>query len=590
MIKKIGNKFRVVSEKTGRNLGEASTKEGAKKRLREVEYFKHAKCIVDPSLVKDQKYQPIVFQTKDRALGNKPEKDFPSTPQAYDLKDVKQPEFVSTPFSGEPYAQSFHNPQAGQGNDPDIQHKGSDFAPSHSTVIGQFASVQPADSGQEPNSTGRGGSADPLIVSRAAITPALDQNIAGEKHISPIKRDNKGPKSIKQVALANTAIGGQTSDFSRSFKIAGKRVLLKNHLNDFKYPTDKGEDHRIFDEETKPTGNVEEDRIRRKELLRQRTRVVREGDYDSYLGRSFKVMFKKGKKIIYTQNQPLDPSLKPIAEEDEEKGGLKIITFNKKHVNKSEFDPGVMKRFVDPEKVKEVKEHKPKPKTAEQYKREHFSETTGKHLEHPKPIYPWNIKNKSDRPNPIKGGIGDSLKKRDVDTNQLIAGTNVELEHIGNNENKTEKEKREISQDIAMDHLAEDKEYYTKLAEMERHQAESKREESKQKKILRAGKTGKVVKMHRVGKSNKITVLPDGSAFFVATISKKRGRNKAEKSIVGIEDFKQRQRNMGKIKIKTRQKEYSDFPRPMGVITAESSKNEKLADVIDIKAKEKQND
>jgi hypothetical protein len=43
MIKKEGNKYRVVSEKTGRNLGESETKEGALKRLRQVEYFKHKK-------------------------------------------------------------------------------------------------------------------------------------------------------------------------------------------------------------------------------------------------------------------------------------------------------------------------------------------------------------------------------------------------------------------------------------------------------------------------------------------------------------------------------------------------------------------
>jgi hypothetical protein len=43
MIKKVGKKFRVVSEKTGRNLGTERTKAGAAKRLRQVEYFKHLK-------------------------------------------------------------------------------------------------------------------------------------------------------------------------------------------------------------------------------------------------------------------------------------------------------------------------------------------------------------------------------------------------------------------------------------------------------------------------------------------------------------------------------------------------------------------
>lgn len=42
MIVKAGNKYRVVSEK-GKNLGEYETQEEAKQRLREVEFFKHAK-------------------------------------------------------------------------------------------------------------------------------------------------------------------------------------------------------------------------------------------------------------------------------------------------------------------------------------------------------------------------------------------------------------------------------------------------------------------------------------------------------------------------------------------------------------------
>lgn len=43
MIKKVGKKYKVVSEKTGRNLGTETTKAGAVKRLRQVEYFKRHK-------------------------------------------------------------------------------------------------------------------------------------------------------------------------------------------------------------------------------------------------------------------------------------------------------------------------------------------------------------------------------------------------------------------------------------------------------------------------------------------------------------------------------------------------------------------
>ncbi len=42
MIVKAGNKYRVVS-RSGKNLGESSSREGAKKRLREVEYFKRTR-------------------------------------------------------------------------------------------------------------------------------------------------------------------------------------------------------------------------------------------------------------------------------------------------------------------------------------------------------------------------------------------------------------------------------------------------------------------------------------------------------------------------------------------------------------------
>lgn len=41
MIRKIGNKYRLVSRKTGRNLGTYPTKAGAEKRERQVQYFKH---------------------------------------------------------------------------------------------------------------------------------------------------------------------------------------------------------------------------------------------------------------------------------------------------------------------------------------------------------------------------------------------------------------------------------------------------------------------------------------------------------------------------------------------------------------------
>lgn len=43
MIKKIKGKYVVLSEKTGRKFGSYGTKSEAERRLRQVEYFKHAK-------------------------------------------------------------------------------------------------------------------------------------------------------------------------------------------------------------------------------------------------------------------------------------------------------------------------------------------------------------------------------------------------------------------------------------------------------------------------------------------------------------------------------------------------------------------
>jgi hypothetical protein len=43
MIKTQGRKHVVVSEKTGRSFGSYDTKAAAEKRLRQVEFFKHAK-------------------------------------------------------------------------------------------------------------------------------------------------------------------------------------------------------------------------------------------------------------------------------------------------------------------------------------------------------------------------------------------------------------------------------------------------------------------------------------------------------------------------------------------------------------------
>ncbi|HSE93726.1 MAG TPA: hypothetical protein VLF19_10500 [Methylomirabilota bacterium] len=43
MIRKIGRKYVVLSEKTGRRFGTYDTQAEAERRLRQVEFFKHAR-------------------------------------------------------------------------------------------------------------------------------------------------------------------------------------------------------------------------------------------------------------------------------------------------------------------------------------------------------------------------------------------------------------------------------------------------------------------------------------------------------------------------------------------------------------------
>lgn len=55
----------------------------------------------------------------------------------------------------------------------------------------------------------------------------------------------------------------------------------------------------------------------------------------------------------------------------------------------------------------------------------------------------------------IPGGRASGMRPRDFDPGQLAVGTRVELEHTGN---------ARLAREIAMDHLAEDPDYYIKLA------------------------------------------------------------------------------------------------------------------------------
>lgn len=59
----------------------------------------------------------------------------------------------------------------------------------------------------------------------------------------------------------------------------------------------------------------------------------------------------------------------------------------------------------------------------------------------------------------LPGGKGDKLKPSDVDQAQLRMGIEVEMEHTKD---------RRLAREIALDHLAEDPKYYTKLKKVHR--------------------------------------------------------------------------------------------------------------------------
>ena len=60
----------------------------------------------------------------------------------------------------------------------------------------------------------------------------------------------------------------------------------------------------------------------------------------------------------------------------------------------------------------------------------------------------------------IPGGLADKKKPSDFDPKKLKAGIKIEMEHTND---------RSVAQEIAMDHLTEDSEYYKKLKEVEKY-------------------------------------------------------------------------------------------------------------------------
>jgi len=68
--------------------------------------------------------------------------------------------------------------------------------------------------------------------------------------------------------------------------------------------------------------------------------------------------------------------------------------------------------------------------------------------------------NRDENGNILKGGRGDKLTARDVDARELRMGVTHELEHLNTGDKKRD---RAIAKEIALDHLAEHRDYYSKL-------------------------------------------------------------------------------------------------------------------------------
>ena len=70
-----------------------------------------------------------------------------------------------------------------------------------------------------------------------------------------------------------------------------------------------------------------------------------------------------------------------------------------------------------------------------------------------------DLKPNEDFEDQMKGGVADKKKPTDFDQKELKMGIEVELEHVNS---------REKAKEIAMDHLAEIPDYYTRLKKMEK--------------------------------------------------------------------------------------------------------------------------
>jgi len=73
----------------------------------------------------------------------------------------------------------------------------------------------------------------------------------------------------------------------------------------------------------------------------------------------------------------------------------------------------------------------------------------------------------------IKGGLAEGKKNSDFPKEQIDKGVKIELEHTSD---------KNLAKEIAKDHLVENKQYYSYLAEMEKKMDREKKEAKKKEK------------------------------------------------------------------------------------------------------------
>ena len=540
-----------------------------------IEYFKNhpgiGKCLVDPALVKgggEKQYSPIVFQDKKRRDSEGEKLDFPSTTKQLELKDVKQPEFPSTPFTGEAYSQSFHNPRPSnsvkdgthvivQGSNPpaeqagpfrgehgpDVQYKGSDYVPKRTKkslmIAGRKVMIKstqgtdnanmreyPIDRDSNP-SRGFGDDSEAQKRKDWVDSEKMKEKVkaydGAKKNYAPgngpfdlamdaktayLGRSSESDLEKGVAKVLGTAIKQTVKDTMDSKKRAEEKkkvqALTSTVKKGFgKFFDDKSSMKVLSDKEIKAKQKAEKE-IKAPEPVTRKIRVIKDG---------------KSKGVIkfllqYTQNQPLAAGFKPLLahlvtdkDEDEEEN-LKGPKLAKKAMSSADVYDRISSTR-DKNKPISPKLQKLGSRAAK------VKEDSGGTAAHDDaaPIHPGvdykALNRKSDRPNPIDGGKGDDLDYDDVDEKELEAGIKVEQEHVKGSD-EDEDEKRVKGADIAMDHLAEDDKYYTKLAEMERTSKEGAKADTKKKNLLKLGEVGK-----SIGKERRLTETVAGTERMV---------------------------------------------------------------------------